>query len=132
MMAASLSLASWYFHISRIADRLGMTWVGVSWTSVERAWKPVLNCQNLATWFLYIAIWWINSKIPKGSMITRENSSVARESSRVITLKSLYLHERGLWHFWSSDLCTQWLMTAVVLARSPTLRPPQFNDGARP
>ena len=34
--------------------------------------------------------------------------------------------------FWSSDLCTQWLMTADVLECSLTLRTPQFNDGARP
>ena len=83
-----LSLACWYFHISRIADRLGMTWVGASWTSVEPFWKPVLNCPNLVTWFPYIAIWWINSKVSEGSMITSENSSVARESPRVIILKS--------------------------------------------
>ena len=88
MTAALLSLACWYFHISRIADRVVMTWVGTSWTAVEPAWKPVLNCQNLATWFPYIAIWWISSKVPEGSMITRENGSVARESSRVIILKS--------------------------------------------
>ena len=87
MAAASLSLASWYFHISRIADRLGMTWVWASWTSIEPAWKPALNCQNLATWFPYIAIWWINSKVPEGST-TSENSSVVRESSRVIMLQS--------------------------------------------
>ena len=31
----------------------------------------------------YIAIWWINSKVPEGSMITSENNS-----SRVIILKS--------------------------------------------
>ena len=65
-----------------------MTWVGASWTSAEPVWKPALNCQNLVTWIPYIAIWWINSKIPEGSMITSENSSVARESSRVIILKS--------------------------------------------
>ena len=88
MTAASLSLACWYFHISRIADRLGMTWFGASWTSVEPVWKSVLNCQNLVTWFPYIAIWWINSKFPGGTMITSKNSSVARESSRVIILKS--------------------------------------------
>ena len=88
MTATSLSLACWYFHISQIVDRLGMTWVGVSWTSVEPAWKPVLDCQNITTWFPYIAIWWINSKVPEGSMITSENSSVARESSRMIILKS--------------------------------------------
>ena len=66
----------------------GMTWVGASWTSVEPVWKPVLNCQNLASWFPYIVIWWINSKVPEGSMITSENSSVIRESSRMIILKS--------------------------------------------
>ena len=88
MTAASLSLASWCFHISRIANRLGMTRVEASWTSVEPVWKPALNCQNLVNWFPYIAIWWINSKAPEGSMITSENSSAARESSRVIILKS--------------------------------------------
>ena len=88
MMVALLSLACWYFHISRIADWLGMTWVRASWTSVEPVWKPVLNCQNLATWFPYIAIWWINSKVLKGLMITSENSSVTCESSHVIILKS--------------------------------------------
>ena len=66
----------------------GMTWVGALCTSVEPVWNPVLNCQNLVTWFPYIAIWWINSKVPKGSMITSENSSATRESSHVIILKS--------------------------------------------
>ena len=36
----------------------------------------------------YITISWINSKVPEGSMITNENNSVARASSRVIILKS--------------------------------------------
>ena len=88
MAAALLLLACWYFHISRIADRLGMTWVGASWTSVELVWKPALNSQDLATWFPYIAIWWINSKVSEGLMITSENSRVACESSCVIILKS--------------------------------------------
>ena len=94
MTAALLSLVCWYFHISRIADRLGMTWVGASWTSVEPVWKPVLNCQNLATWFPCIAIWWINSKVPESSMITSENSSPTRESPRTIILKS-HLNSTG-------------------------------------
>ena len=38
LQLALLSLASWYFYISRIADRLGMTWVGASWTSVGLFW----------------------------------------------------------------------------------------------
>ena len=36
----------------------------------------------------YKAIWWINSKVPEGSIITSKNNSVARESSRVSILKS--------------------------------------------
>ena len=36
----------------------------------------------------YIAIWWINLKVPEGSMITSENNSVTRESSYMIVLKS--------------------------------------------
>ena len=66
-------------------------------------------------------------------------SSATHEISRVIIFKitlelyrSLCLHERGSRHFWSSDLFTQWLKTSDVLERSPSLRPPQFNDGARP
>ena len=136
-----LSSSSWpvyTYHISQLAmTGWGMTWVGASCTSVEPVWKPVLNSQNLATWFSYIAIWWINSKVSEGLMITSENSSAARESSSMIILtsrlnRSLCQHERGSWHFWLSDLCTQWLMTADVLECSPTLRPPQFNDGTRP
>ena len=51
-------------------------------------WTCLETCLELVTWFPYIATWWINSKIPEGSMITSENSSVARENSRVIILKS--------------------------------------------
>ena len=75
----------------------------------------------------------------KDSMITSENSSAARESSRVITLKS-HLNSTG--HsartsetrdiFDHQTPCTQWLMTADVLARSPTLTPPQLNDSTCP
>ena len=57
---------------------------------------PLLNLPGNLSWtakisllgFPYIVIWWINSKVPEGSMMTSENSSVARESSRVIILKS--------------------------------------------
>ena len=72
-------------------------------------------------------------------MITSENSSVAREKFTgdyiKITLelyRLLCLHDRGSWHFWSSDPYTQRLITADVLVRSQTLRPLQFNDGTRP
>ena len=41
-----------------------------------------------------IAIWWINSKVTEGSMITSENNSVARESSHAMILKSR-LNSRG-------------------------------------
>ena len=86
MTAALLSSACWY--LSHQSDLL---WQAGVWHGSRRraalpklVWKPVLNCQNLATWFSYIEIWWINSKVPEGSMIT----SPARESSRVIILKS--------------------------------------------
>ena len=85
MTAAALSLACWYFHISRIADRLGMTWVRASWTSVDPVWKSALNCQNLVTWFPYIAIWWIN---PKARWSPVKTVVAAWESSCVIILKS--------------------------------------------
>ena len=59
------------YHISRIAmTGLVMTCVGWRASLLKPVWKPVLNSQNLATWFSFIAIWWINSKVPEGSMIT--------------------------------------------------------------
>ena len=65
MMAALLSLACWYFPISRIADRLGYDMgrgvMHLCWTCLE-------TCLELPK--SYIAIWWINSKVPEGSMIT--------------------------------------------------------------
>ena len=56
---------------------VGLLWQAGVWHGSERhapllkpVWKPVLNCQNLATWFSYTVIWWINLKVPKGLMIT--------------------------------------------------------------
>ena len=57
---------------------------------------PLLNLFRNLPWappksrylISYIAIWWINSKVPIGLIITSENNSVARESSRVILLNS--------------------------------------------
>ena len=101
--------------------------------------KPVLNSQNLATWFSYITIWWNQFEGSQRFDAYQWNSSATCEISRVIILKSRFF---SIGHsactskvrdiFWSSDLCTQWLMTADVLKCSSTLRPPQFNDGARP
>ena len=283
-----LAITGWVWHGSGCRAPL-----------LKPVWKPVLNCQNLATWFPYIAIWWINSKVPEGSMITsetvvqhvrvhtwlyknhallhshdttirihaeakstimtNEHASLEKYTSHFIrkgcekvmcerwigdwtktatyrppvppsleallsrsagqlnrgpegpavcwvsvltaskynnrlqtnwtscrtglyhclrptafcgrhigtqfnpsTVKvipwylrpdalvpwltaesevnmlqlelyrSLCLHKRGSWQFWSSYLCNQWLMTADVLERSRNLRPPQFNDGVSP
>ena len=69
----------------RLLTGWGMTWVGASWTSVEPVWKPVLNCSNLATCFSLNSYLMDQSEV---SMITSENSSATRESSRVIILKS--------------------------------------------
>ena len=61
------------YHISQIAmTGWVMTWVGRRAPLMKPVWKPVLNCQNLATWFSCIAICWINSKVPEGSMLTSE------------------------------------------------------------
>ena len=46
--------------------------------------------------------------------------------------RSLCLHERCSWQFWSSRPRAHWLMTADVLTHFPTLRPVQLNDNARP
>ena len=65
-----------------------MAWDGVSGAPVEPISKPALNSPKSLYMISYIAIWWINSKVPEGSMNTSENNCVARESSRVIILKS--------------------------------------------
>ena len=58
------------YHISRIAmTGWVMTWVVRRASLLKPVWKPVLNCQNLATWFSYTVIWRINSQVPEGSMI---------------------------------------------------------------
>ena len=44
-------------------------WVGRRAPLLKPVWKPVLNCRNLVTWFSYIAVWRINSKVTEGSMI---------------------------------------------------------------
>ena len=79
--------ACWYFPISRIVDRLGVAWIGCP--------GPLLNLFRNLLWtpksrylISYIAIWWINSKVPEGSMNASENNSLARESSPVMILKS--------------------------------------------
>ena len=67
----------------------GWVWLGrgvmdLCWTCLEIC----LELPKSRYLISYRAIWWINSKVPEGSMITSENNSVARESSRVIILKS--------------------------------------------
>ena len=50
-------------------------------------WKPVLNSQNLATWFSYITIWWDQFEGFRRFDTHQWNSSVTSESSRVNILK---------------------------------------------
>ena len=95
---------------------------------LEPVWKPVLNCQNLATWFSYITIWWNQFEGSWRFNGYQWNSSATRESSRAIILKSCFFstgHSACMSEvrdiFWLSDLCTQWLMTADVLECSLTL-----------
>ena len=127
------------YHISRIA----MT--GWALNDMQRApllkpvQKHILNCQYLTTWFSYIAIWWNQFEGSWRFDAHQWNRSATREISHVIILKSRFFSTghsactskvRDI--FWSSDLCTQWLMTADVLECSLTLRTPQFNDSAHP
>ena len=57
---------------------------------LKPVWKPVLNCQNLATWFSYIAIWWNQLEGSWRYDALQWNSCATRESSRAIILKSRY------------------------------------------
>ena len=133
MTAALLSLACWYFHISRIADRLGYDMgrgvVNLCWTCLE-------TCLELpkSRYLIYLYSDLMDQFEGSSSFDDHHMWKFTRDYFK-ITLelyRSLCLHKRGSWHFWSSDPCAQWLMTADVLERSPTLRPSQFNDGARP
>ena len=130
------------YHISQIA----MTgWAlydmhRAACASVETCLKTCLELlKNLATWFFYITIWWNQFERSWKFDAHRWNSSATCESSRAIILKSRFFFTghsactsqvRDI--FWSSNLCTQWLMTADMLQCSLTLRTPQFNDGTRP
>ena len=94
MTAALLSLACWYFHISRIADRLGYYTgrgvVDLCWTSLETVLE-LLKSRYLI--FLYSDL----MDQFEGSRRFDDhqwNSSAARESSRLIILKS-HLNSTG-------------------------------------
>ena len=63
---------------------MGRGVMDLCWTCLEICLELPKSCYLIS----YIAIWRINSKVPEGPMITSENNSVARESSRVIILKS--------------------------------------------
>ena len=89
MTVALLSLACWYFHISRIADRLGYDMgrgvVHLCWTCLE-------TCLELPKSRYLISLYSDLMDEFEGSRRFddhQENSSAAHESSRVIILKSL-------------------------------------------
>ena len=95
MTAALLSPACWYLsHQSASYDRLGMTWVGVSCTSVESCWESCLELpKSRYLIFLYSDL----MDQFEGSWRFDDhqwNSSAACESSRVIILK-LRLNSAG-------------------------------------
>ena len=89
MMAALLSLACWYLsHQSTCYDRLGMTWVGASCTSVVTCLETCLEW--LKSRYL-ISLYSDLMDQFEGSQRFDDhqwNSSAARESPRVIILKS--------------------------------------------
>ena len=124
------------YHISRIA----MT----GWALYDMRRAACASAETYLKTYLELLksrylIWWNQFEGSWRFDAHQWNSSATRESSRVIILKSCFFSAghsacpsevRDI--FWSSDLCTQWLMTADVLECSLTLRIPQFNDGARP
>ena len=63
---------------------MGRGVMNLCWTCLETC----LELPKSRYLISYIVIWWINSKVPEGLMITSENNSVARESSCMIILKS--------------------------------------------
>ena len=106
----------------------------MGWGVMDHCWTCLEICLELSKsryLISYIAIWWIISKVPEGSMITSENNSVARESSRVIILKSR-LNSTG------HSSCTgevRDILDRQINVPNDWLQqmcPPQLNDNARP
>ena len=63
---------------------MGRDVMDLCWTCLETC----LELPKSRYLIFYIAIRWINSKVPESPMNTSENNSIASESSRVIILKS--------------------------------------------
>ena len=93
-MAALLSLACWYFHISRITDRLGYYMgrgvVHLCWTCLETCLELPKSCYLVS---LYSDLM-DQFEGSQGFNDHQWNSSAARESSHVIILKS-HLNSTG-------------------------------------
>ena len=88
MTAALLSLACWYFHISRIADRLGYD---MGWGVVHLCWTCLETCLELPkTRLLFFLCSDLMDQFEGSRRFDDHqwNSSAALESSRVIILKS--------------------------------------------
>ena len=79
-----------YAYQSDCYDRLSYDMGRAACASVETCLKPVLNYQNLATWFSYITIWWKQFGGSRRFDGHQWNSSATHESSRVIILKSRF------------------------------------------
>ena len=79
------------YRISRIAmTGWAMTCVVRRAPLLKPVWKPVLNSQNLATWFSYITFWWNQFEGSRRFDAHQWNSSATPEISRVIILKSRF------------------------------------------
>ena len=84
VVIADLLILSYQSYCWKAGYGMGRGVMDLCWTCLETC----LELPKSLCLISYIAIWWINSKVPEGSMNTSENNSVARESSRVILLKS--------------------------------------------
>ena len=84
VLFVGLLILSYQSNCWQAGDDMGRGVMDLCWTCLETC----LELPKSRYLISYIEIWWINSKVPEGSMITSENNSVARESSCVIILKS--------------------------------------------
>ena len=151
MTAVLLSSACWYLsHQSIFYDRLGMTWVGASCTSVEICFE---TCHESPKSRYLIFLYSDLMDQFEGSRRFDDhqwNSSATRESSRVIILKSrlnstgdsactnevrdIFDHQTYVPNDWWQLMCTfsnletpaiQWRRPSVMLHSEQYLRP--FN-----
>ena len=119
VVIAGLLILSCQSYCWQTGYDMGWGVLDLCWTCLETCLELPKSCYLIS----YIEILWINSKVPEGSVITSENKSVTRESSRMIILKSCLNSTGHSAHTHEVYDIFQWLMTANVLVGSQQQRP---------